>query len=198
MDRDSETPKKSSPNNGWATKADVDRLIHSKEHFVALFAVKGGFLLPPIQFLTWSFIRQILKGEKKLIRISEISAIYVPPKVSELTVANLMAQIRHEPRIMTYLPDGNRPIDRKFFFAVMATILPNFYGVVLEKIKQNRHKEIAETQKVEICPEMTRLIQENIPYFGKEKKVGQFLNNGRRWGTHVQRQHPQLDITQLF
>ena len=153
-------------------------MIKLKNNIIALLSVQGQYFLPPRQFINWKRIRQILNGEKKLLRVSKIPSLNVPPKVNELTVTNLMSQVRNDPRIMQYLPDTNRAQDRTYFFAVLAAVLPDSYAKVLSIIKDNRTKEVSQEDKIEIIPEMTRLIEANIPYVGKQEKVGSYLNSG--------------------
>lgn len=201
---DHQRPQDQEIANAWATKGDLEGVISSKEHFIALFSIQGGFFLPPKQFITWSilvlqgFIRSVLDGSKELIPLNRVPSLYVPPKLSELTVRSLMAQIEGDPRIERFLPNSSRPQDRQFFFAVLATILPDFYQTVLRNIKDNRKEATPQEEKIQVTPQMSALLQQNISYIGSKKKVGQYLSSGRRWGTPRQQTRREIDVRRLF
>ena len=197
MDKDNR-PQTEAIVHAWATKQDLDQVIDSKEHFIALFSIRGGYLLPPAQFITWGFIRSVLNGAKELIRLNQVPTLYVPPKVSELTVKSLMSQLKDDERITKFLPDTNRPQDRQYFFAVLATILPNFYETVIRNIKDGRRAEIPEEEKIEVTQHMQALIGQNIPFIGPKKKVGQFLKSGRQWGAPRRQEKREIDIRRIF
>ena len=88
--------------------------------------------------------------------------------------------------------------DKKFFFKILASILPEFYQRVLETIKANREAMIPEAQKIEVIPEMQTLIRRNTSYFGPHAKVGHFLSSGRRWTTPTRTVCQPIEIRNLF
>lgn len=182
----------------WTTKQELDNVISSKEHFMALFAVKGGYLLPPKQFITWRFIRSILKGEKRLVKLSNVPTLYIPPKVTDLTVRRLWEQIGEDNRISVYMPETNRTIDRKYFFQVLSAVLPNFYETIVIEVLNSRRREITEEQKVKIVPEMEQLLANGVPYVREKRPVGRYLCEGRQWSNNIERRESQLDVRRLF
>jgi hypothetical protein len=184
--------------HAYATKQDLDSLIHSKEHFVQLFTVQGRFLLPPKPFITWRFIREVLNGTKELLPLSKVPSLYMPPKVSELTVKTLYDQVKEDIRITRFFPETNRPQDKLYFFAVLSAILPDFYETILAKLKDQRKEDTPREEKITVTPMMQELIGKNIPYLGEHKKVGHFVTTGRKWGTPVRKERPPIDLRQLF
>lgn len=184
--------------HAYATKAELEALIHSKDHFEQLFAIKGRKYLPPKKYRTWKFFRQILDGSKELLDLSQVNSLYVPPKVGELTVKHLWEQVKTDERFTKYFPDTTRPIDREYFFAILSSVLPDFYETALKAIKDDRRAGIMDEEKIAVTEEMRELITANVPYFGQKRKVGQFLNVGRRWTTPVRQQKQTIDLRQLF
>ena len=51
------------------SKSDIESKINSKKAFVELFSLQGGYFLPPMVYLTWQFIRGVLDGSKRLLKI---------------------------------------------------------------------------------------------------------------------------------
>lgn len=192
-----DSPKK--PNVvGWATKLDLDSVISSKDHFITLFQVQGGYFLPPKSFITWEFIRDVLNGTKSLLPLSQVQSLYVPPKVSELTVAKIYAQIEHDKRITCYLPDCNRPQDKKYLFGVLSAILPDFYRTILAQVKQQRMDEEPIEEKIQITPQMQSLLQQGVPFLGPKSPVGVYLKSNRKWPAEIVRKERNLDLKKLF
>ena len=71
------------------------------------------------------FIRDILSGKKKYFLRREIISLKVPT-CPELTVANVMEQVKAHQQIMVYLPDfkegAKKYIERDFLFCIVNTI----------------------------------------------------------------------------
>lgn len=191
-------PQTAQINFAYATKAELEELISSKDHFIQLFTVQGRYLLPPKQYISWRWISEILNGTKVLLPLSRVPCLYLPPKVSELTVKNLYEQVKDDDRISRFFPTTNRPQDKRYFFAILAAILPDFFETALTHIKENRKTMIPETQKIAVTPEMQALITRNTAYIGPKAKVGQYLNTGRQWTTPVRTTKPALELRRLF
>ena len=70
------------------------------------------------------FLRDVLAGQKKLFKLSEVKWIN-PPKYDEISVANLYPRFKGDPNINVYLPSklakGKLP-DRAYFFNVLNTV----------------------------------------------------------------------------
>ena len=191
-------PQTTQINLAYATKQELEQFITSKEHFIQLFTNQGRFLLPLNQFITWIWIPLIFDGTKELLPLSKVPCLFIPPKVSELTVKTLYDQIRFDNRKNRFFPDTNRQIDKRYFFAVLAAILPDFFETVMAAVKENRRAMVPETEKVAVTSEMKELIAKNTAYFGPQKKIGQYINTGRKWTAPVRQEKPALDVTRLF
>lgn len=181
-----------------ASKTDLNSVVQSKDHLLSILAVRGKYYLPPPQFCTWKFLRQVLSGTKELLKIDEIDCIYKPPRLQEIPVARLFNQIRNNPQLMRFFPETNRPMDKAYFFTVIASQSPGFYETILHQIKERRRAIEPEQEKIEISDRMRILIEQNLPYIGPTSKVGHFVKTGRRWGNPGPRQIPQFQIDRLF
>ena len=192
MDRPESASK---PRIAWATKTEMDQVIRSKEHLIAILQIKGRAFLPPKPFLSWDFLRKLMRSEKAYLTADQIANFYIPPRLQELPVTKLYAQVMSNPEIAKYMPDTNRPIDKAFFFTVLASKFPDFYETVMAEILKRKEVAEPEEKKIEISVAMQSLIKENIPFVGPNKKVGHFLNSGRQWGTPGPRTHPSLNLS---
>ena len=69
------------------------------------------------------FLRQIISGEKELIKRSEIKTVDVP-SYDELSVSNLWPHLKQDAAFMRHFPDelpkGRLP-SREYFFNIMNT-----------------------------------------------------------------------------
>ena len=82
----------------------------------------------PLQTFTMKFMRQVLKGDKKLLKSSEVGNISVP-RFREISVANLYDVVKDVPAIMMHLPDridGKKEPPREFCYRVVSHLNPNF------------------------------------------------------------------------
>ena len=80
--------------------------------------------MPPYSMMTAPFLKQILKGEKKLLKAKDVVNCN-PPKYDEISVFNLYDKCLKMPKMAQYFPDKyakGRICDRKYFFAILATI----------------------------------------------------------------------------
>lgn len=70
------------------------------------------------------FLRQILSGEKKLLKISEVKFVNIP-RFDELSVKNLYPRFKNDKLFMQHMPSkfakGRLP-DRAYFFNLLNTI----------------------------------------------------------------------------
>ena len=76
---------------------------HGKHHeHIKLFLIVGIFL-PSIQGTTLSFMRDILKDEKRALKTNEVVHLEVP-LYAEISVKNLYEDAMADPDLSRYLP----------------------------------------------------------------------------------------------
>ena len=80
--------------------------------------------VPPDSCTNKDFLRLVLAGQKKLLKLSEVKWIN-PPKYDEISVANLYPKFKADENVNVYLPSklpkGKLP-DRSYFFNVLNTV----------------------------------------------------------------------------
>ena len=82
--------------------------------------------MPPRATVNRDFVRAVLLGEKKLLKVSEKRSINVP-KYDELGVKHIYPKFKRDPEVMQYLQDSypkDRYPDREYFFTVLNTVYP--------------------------------------------------------------------------
>ena len=82
----------------------------------------GQFHLPTFDETTVHFMREVLAGRKKLIKLKDLIPINVP-RLTEFQADGLYKQSMKDPNIKRHLPDPptdsvRRPVGRKFLFNV--------------------------------------------------------------------------------
>jgi hypothetical protein len=74
--------------------------------------------------MTKEWVRMILSGEKKLMKLNDIRPVevgYFP----EVSVKHLYAEFKARPPMVPYLPDTmpkGRQLDKKYFFTIVNTL----------------------------------------------------------------------------
>ena len=80
--------------------------------------------VPPTVMLNKDFLRQILTGEKELLRMEKVKIVAVP-EYDELSVKNLWPHMQGDRKFMLYFPDklpkGRLP-SRDYFFNCLNTL----------------------------------------------------------------------------
>ena len=70
------------------------------------------------------FFRQVLSGEKSLLKIADVKFVQIP-RFDELSVKNLFPRFKDDVEVMKYLPSTvpkGKTIDRDYFHNVLNTI----------------------------------------------------------------------------
>jgi hypothetical protein len=71
---------------------------------------------------TLTFIKEVLKGEKKLLKMHDIAGIPKIPKIPEINASAIWNDIKQDKTIRLYFPNSyvnsNRTPDRSFMFTV--------------------------------------------------------------------------------
>ena len=96
--------------------------------------------MPPFSMMTYPWLKQIIKGDKKLLNASEVR-ICNPPRYDEISVARLYETCIKMPGMADYFPDKypkNRQAGRIYFFSVLSTLHREYTDKLLMQSKQVR------------------------------------------------------------
>ena len=84
------------------------RNSYSQNHIFYGFLNKKGnlksFLLPPPKIATLPFLKNVLAGRKKLLKIDSNTIFPHIPKIPELKTYNVWQQIKNLPDVQLYFP----------------------------------------------------------------------------------------------
>ena len=83
---------------------DLMGSFSSKSSFYSYFKEQLQYYMPPYTMVTAPFLKQVLKGEKQLLKASEVT-ICNPPKYDEISVAKLYADCIKLPGMLEHFPD---------------------------------------------------------------------------------------------
>ena len=90
--------------------------------------------MPPKTMVTKDFLRQVLKEDKKLLKMTNVKFINVP-KYDELSVTNLMPKVAGNAEFMAYMPDKlpkGKQIGRDYFMNVFNTLYQEHMKRIVE------------------------------------------------------------------
>ena len=119
--------------------------------------------MPSRHSTTLSFLKQFLKGKKKLLRNKEINMIPKIPRIKEIEVRTIWEDIRNEESVAEYFPDsmvlGKRLHFCSYLFTVgskkvIATKFPDAFKTMIKIIADNRESKLPEEEKLEILPDL--------------------------------------------
>ena len=106
--------------------------------------------------MTKDFLKQVLSGKKRLLKMSEVKFINVP-RFEELSIKNLFPHLKNDSAFMMFLPDKypkGHPPDREYFFNVLNTLNPEYVANIIKHA--NGMRNIAEQQDdTKECIEIT-------------------------------------------
>ena len=102
--------------------------------------------MPPDSSTNKDFLRQVLKGEKKLLKVNECRFINVP-KFDELGVNHIFPKFKADELVMQYLQDAyakNRYPDRTYFYTVLNTVHPEYVSDLIAHANRARYSAESE------------------------------------------------------
>lgn len=118
------------------------------------------------------FLRDFLKGEKELIKATEVVQFNVP-NYPELAVTEMIKVFKGDADLMRYLnyydDDKNLP-ERDFFYGILGTFLPKYLEKVIQEQNRLRNKKTEEEDKkdtIQIREDLLRKLQ-NEPYLSSK------------------------------
>ena len=82
------------------------------------------YLVPPAASVNRDFLRAVLIGKKKLLKIGDCNFVNVP-KYDELSVRNIFPRFKEDPEVMVYFQDTypkDRWPDREYFFTILNSV----------------------------------------------------------------------------
>ena len=88
--------------------------MKSKLDLFNILAKEGQIYLPPLEYCSMDFLKQIMSGKKRYLKNEDICMVNVP-RFSELSAKNIYERIRGISFFMNYLPSDNnqnRPLPR--------------------------------------------------------------------------------------
>lgn len=107
----------------------------------SLIALIVNYYLPPMDNVNRDYLRLILKGEKKLLKMDQVKMVHVP-KYDELSVKGIYAQVSEDPELQAHLPDlgeSSKAVDRQYFFNVVNSIHPEYLTHVIRSSQEARN-----------------------------------------------------------
>ena len=97
--------------------------------------------LPPDTMINKDFLKQVLAGEKSLLKMSELKAVNVP-KYDKLSVKYIHPRIKEDPKVLKYFPnrypEGRVP-DRTYTFNVYHTVYPEYVQSMIQHAQKQRN-----------------------------------------------------------
>ena len=71
--------------------------------------------MPGDRYITWEYIRDVLCGKKKLLKISEVKSDYVMPRMKEYNVEQMWDEIQKDEELLNYFPYCHSKLPEKTF-----------------------------------------------------------------------------------
>ena len=135
--------------------------------------------MPPQYMVTAKFLKQILKKEKKLLKIKDVT-VCNPPKYDEISVTELYDTCIKMKGMKEHFPDQypkGRQCAREFFFTILATKHPDYVKNLILNSKKQRFdgdEESDEEKRIEIDPEWEEELKA-FPQFASKYRLFYFL-----------------------
>ena len=95
----------------------------------------------PYDMLTKDMIKQVIAGQKKLLKLSNVKFISAP-KYDEISVKNLYNNLLELEGMKKYFPDRyskGRQCDREYMFNIANTLHPQIIGEIIEHALKQRY-----------------------------------------------------------
>jgi len=116
---------------------------HGKHNYLLLTLDLVGIFLPSIHGTSLSFMKSILKDEKRALRTNEVVHLDVP-QYPEISVKNLYDDAIADPDVSKYLPTkddlAGRLPERAFFFGVLGTLKRHYLSEIIKDAHEKRFK----------------------------------------------------------
>ena len=154
------------------SKSEINQLVRSKADFRFIMTTRGGYHLPPVGKLNWRYIRQILNGSKKLMKIQQLRLVDPPPRIRELTVRAIWPQVCNDQNLLSYLPDlrpGQLP-ERRYFFQLLSSLYPEQYRILVDQTLQRRKERERVERTYRVDSEIHQILNSNRESLGLRER----------------------------
>lgn len=124
--------------------------------------------LPDTSIMNKDFIKEILSGEKNLLKMSDVKSINAP-HYAEVSVTNIYPRIQHDPEVTQYFPSRlpkGRQIDRAYFFNILNTVRPDYLSKIIthaQSLRNTADDPEMRGECIEITPEWQSKL-EAVPF----------------------------------
>lgn len=112
--------------------SDLSQFIKSKEDLYYILSVEGQLHLPPYDECSMEFMRDVLKGTKKLLHNRDVTPVTVP-RLREFNAGQLYEMALNDSGARVFLPEPTtvkmKPISRRFLFNVSHSHSPETCGL---------------------------------------------------------------------
>ena len=128
--------------------------------------------VPPDSCTNKDFLREVLAGRKKLLKLSEVKWINTP-KYDEISVVNLYPKFKADPEINVYLPTklpAGKLVDRTYFFNVLNTVYEERLGAMIAHANKVRFQASADgiqEETVVVTDDWWQKLNE-MPFFSRK------------------------------
>lgn len=99
---------------------DIATAIPSIEHFMYLFGTEGKYFLPPQSIVTWAYVKQILGGEKLLLKFDRVESQLFVPRTKGFKVNEAFREMASDTEFLRFFPDPtpHSTVPRLYFLTV--------------------------------------------------------------------------------
>ncbi len=127
----------------------------------------------PYKMITKDFLKDVLQGKKKLLKMNQVSFIN-PPLFDEISVKRLYHDVVGQKLMKPYFPDEfpkGCQCDRSYFYNVWNTMYPDQVKETIEHANAQRYtisNEEAEQNAITITDEWQEELK-SMPFISKQK-----------------------------
>ena len=131
------------------------------------------------------FLRDVLSGRKRLLKLNQVRHVEVP-RYREFTTKSLLGPALNDAELQPFLPNCklDDPINKQWFFDVIATIKPGWWEEQIAAAMQRRLErgsQESQSQVIEMQPEFLALISQSrhVPHSTRGKVVSHLVSKQR-------------------
>jgi len=140
---------------------ELARVARSKRELYFLLVVEADLFLPKMETIDYWFLKQVLSGEKKALKNTEVKVKDLP-KLKNIKVEDLYQYSLSVDTIRPFMPDyrnGKLP-ERRFLISVLNTLDKDFIDLLYKKCVEEKVSRLKakDTEIVEIDKEIYKAI----------------------------------------